>query len=64
MKMEKSQQTIQKFKGSQDTTISNNMPLKWTTWKKQTNFQKSTLSKREPGRNILTDPSQAEELKL
>ena len=36
MKMEKSQQP-QKYKGSQETTISNYMPIKWTTWKKWTN---------------------------
>ena len=40
-KMEKSQQTTQKYKGSQETTISNYMPIKWTTWKKWTNSQKS-----------------------
>ena len=34
MKMEKSQQTTQKYKESQETTISNYMPIKWTTWKK------------------------------
>ena len=38
MKMEKSQQTTQKYKGSQETTISNYMQIKWTTWKKWTNF--------------------------
>ena len=27
----------QKYKGSQKTTISNYMPIKWTTWKKWTN---------------------------
>ena len=37
MKMEKSQQTTQKYKGTQETTISNNMPIKWKTWKKWTN---------------------------
>ena len=37
MKMERSQQTTQKYKGSQETIISNNMPIKWTTWKKWTN---------------------------
>ena len=31
MKIEKSQQTTQKYKGSQETTISNYMPIKWTT---------------------------------
>ena len=34
MKVEKSQQTTQKYKESQETTISNYMPIKWTTWKK------------------------------
>ena len=51
MKMEKSQQTTQKYKGSQETTISNYMPVKWTTWKKWTNSQKSTTLQTEPGRN-------------
>ena len=34
MKMEKSQQTTQKCKGSQETTITSYMAIKWTTWKK------------------------------
>ena len=34
MKMEKSKQTTQKYKGSEETTISNYMPITWTTWKK------------------------------
>ena len=37
MKMERSQQTTQKYKGSQETTISNSMAIKWITWKKWTN---------------------------
>ena len=37
MKMEKSQQTTQKYKGSKETTISNYMTIKWTTWTKWTN---------------------------
>ena len=41
MKMERSQQTTQKYKGSLDNTIRNYMQIKWTTWKKQTNSQKS-----------------------
>ena len=41
-KMERSQQTTQKYKGSEETTISNYMPIKWTTWKKWTNSYKST----------------------
>ena len=51
MKMDKSQQTTQKYKGSLETTISNYMPIKWTRWKKWTNSQKVQLSKTEPGRN-------------
>ena len=42
MKMERSQQTTQKYKGSKETAISNYMPIKWTTWKTWTNSQKST----------------------
>ena len=37
MKMERSQQTTQKYKGSEETTISNYMPIKWTMWKKWMN---------------------------
>ena len=36
-KMEKSQQTTQKYKGSSETTISNYMPIKWTTWENGAN---------------------------
>ena len=42
MKMERSQQTTQKYKGSYETTINNYMPIKWTTWKKWTNSWKCT----------------------
>ena len=37
MKIKKSQQTTQKYKGSKENTISNYTPIKWTTWKKRTN---------------------------
>ena len=37
MKIEKSQQTTQKYKRSQETTMSNYMSIKWTTWKKWAN---------------------------
>ena len=50
MKVEKSQQTTQKYKGSQETTISNYMSIKCITWEKWTNSQES-LSETEPGRN-------------
>ena len=36
MKKERLQQTIQKYKGSEETITSNYMPIKWTTWKKWT----------------------------
>ena len=36
MKMEKSQQITQKHK-DYEITMSNYMPIKWTTWKKWTN---------------------------
>ena len=45
--MEKSQQTTQKYKGSQETTISNYMPIKWTTWKKWTNSFFPKLNQKE-----------------
>ena len=41
--MERPQQTTQKYKGSEETTISNHMPIKWTTWKKWKNSKKSTI---------------------
>ena len=37
MKMETSQQTAQIYERSQQTTMSNYMPIKWTTWKIWTN---------------------------
>ena len=37
MKMEKSQELTQKYKGSYETTNSNYMPINWETWKKWTN---------------------------
>ena len=51
MKMERSQQTKQEYKESQETTISDHMPIKWTMWKKWTNSWKVQFSKTEPGRN-------------
>ena len=44
MKKEKLQLTPQKYKESLETTISNSVPKKWTTWKKWTNSQKGTVS--------------------
>ena len=35
--MERSQQTTQKYKGSEETIIRNYMQIKWTIWKKWTN---------------------------
>ena len=40
MKKEKLQRTPQKYSTSKETTTSNSMPIKWTTWKKWTNSQK------------------------
>ena len=34
-----------------ETTISNYMTIKWTTWMKLMNIYKNTNSKTEPGRN-------------
>ena len=42
MEKEKIQLTSQKYQGSQETTMSNYMPIKWTNKKKQTNSQKGT----------------------
>ena len=44
MNKEKLQQTPQKYKGSKETTTSNYIPIKWTTWKKWTHSQKGTIS--------------------
>ena len=37
---EEIQQTLQTYKASEETTTSNSMTVKWTTWKKWTNSQK------------------------
>ena len=44
MKKERLQQTKKKYKGSEETIMSNYMPIKWTTWKKWTDSQKSSVS--------------------
>ena len=36
MKKERLQQTMQKYKGLQETIMNNYMAIKWTTWKKWT----------------------------
>ena len=61
MKMEKSQQTTQKYKRSQ-TTMSSYMSIKWTTWKKWTNSQKRITFQNQTRKKqkILTDPSHTE----
>ena len=40
MKMDKSQQIHRNTKDHKKTTISNYMPIKWTTWKKWTKLRK------------------------
>ena len=50
MKKEKSQLTLHKYKGLQEATTNNYMPIKWTTTKKWTNFGKVQFSKTDPGR--------------
>ena len=55
--------TTQKYKGSQETTVNNYMPIKWakgTNSQKNITFQNGTRKKQK----ILTDPSQAWKLKL
>ena len=51
MKKERLQQTMQKYKGLQETIMNNYMAIKWITWKKWTDSQKVQSSKTEPGRN-------------
>ena len=36
MKKERLQQTMEKYKGLQETIMNNYMAIKWTTWKKWT----------------------------
>ena len=43
MKKEKSQLTLQKYKGVKETTKNNSMPIKWTTTKKWTSSWKGTI---------------------
>ena len=50
MKRERLQQTMQKYKGLQET-IMNYMAIKQITWKKWTDSQKSSFFQTEPGRN-------------
>ena len=41
--MEKSQQTTQKYNKSEETILSSYMPIKWATYQKWTNPQKSRI---------------------
>ena len=43
MKKESLQQKMQKYKGLQETIMNNYMAIKWTTWKKWTDSQKSSI---------------------
>ena len=43
MKKERLQQTMQKCKGLQETIMNNYMVIKWITWKKWTDSQKSSI---------------------
>ena len=43
MKKESLQQTMQKYKGLQETMMNNYMAIKWITWKKWTDSQKSSI---------------------
>ena len=47
MKKERLQQTMQKYKGLQYTIMSNYMAIKWITWKKWTDSQKSSILQEE-----------------
>ena len=51
MKKERLQQTMEKYKGLYETVMNNYIAIKWITWKKQTNSQKSSNSKTKPRRN-------------
>ena len=43
MKKEKLQQTMQKYKGLLETIMNNYTAIKWITWKKWTDSQKSLI---------------------
>ena len=51
MKMERSQQTTQKYKRSEETTTSNYMPINGQRGRDGQILKKVQLSKTEPGRN-------------
>ena len=52
MKKERLKQTIQKYKGLQETIVNNYMAIKQITWKKWTeSFKKVQSSMTEKGRN-------------
>ena len=50
MKKERLQQTMQKYKGLQETIMNNYMAIKWITWKKQI-LRKVQSPKTETERN-------------
>ena len=43
MKKERLQQTMKKYKGLKETITNNYMAIKWITWKKWTDSQKSSI---------------------
>ena len=43
MKKERLPQTMQKYKGLQETNMNNYMAIKWITWKKWTDSYKSSI---------------------
>ena len=43
MKKERLQQTIQKYKGLEETIVNNYMAIKWIAWKKWTDSQESSI---------------------
>ena len=43
MTKERLQQTMQKYKGLQETIMNNYLAIKWITWKKWTNSKKSSI---------------------
>ena len=50
MKKERLQQTMQKYKGLQETIMNNYMAIKWVAWKRWIDSEKFNLLI-EPGRN-------------
>ena len=63
MKKERLQQTMQKYKGLQETIMNNYMAIKWITWKKWRFLEKFSLpSVRQEEIEIMNNPITSTEI--